>query len=57
MIVVVILVLIVTVVVEMVVQRMIQELADESENQRLKTNKSKTKVMIENDMSHTDRER
>ena len=28
---------------------MLQELADESENQRLKMYKSKTKVMMEND--------
>ena len=30
---------------------MIQELADESENQGLKMNKSKTKVMMETDIS------
>ena len=30
-------------------QQMLQELADESENQGLKMNKSKTKVMMEND--------
>ena len=30
-------------------QQMLQELPDESENQGLKTNKSKTKVMMEND--------
>ena len=30
-------------------QQMLQELPDESENQALKMNKSKTKVMIEND--------
>ena len=30
---------------------MLQELADESENQGLKMNKSKTKVMMENDIS------
>ena len=29
---------------------MLQELADESENQGMKTNKSKTKVMMENDV-------
>ena len=32
-------------------QQMLQELADESENQVLKMNKSKTKVMMENDIS------
>ena len=42
---------------------MLQELADESENQGMKTNKSKTKVMMENDVliyiyqEHSDRER
>ena len=30
-------------------KQMLHELADESENQRLKMNKSKTKVMVEND--------
>ena len=30
-------------------EQMLQELADESENQGLKMNKSKTKVMMEND--------
>ena len=30
-------------------QQMLQELADESKNQCLKMNKSKTKVMMEND--------
>ena len=30
-------------------QQMLQELADESENQDLEMNKSKTKVMMEND--------
>ena len=42
---------------------MLQELADESTNQGLKMNKSKTKVMMENDtpvsicQQHSDRER
>ena len=39
---------------------MIQELADESENQDVKMNKSKTKVMMENDTAicqqHSDQE-
>ena len=36
---------------------MLQELTDESKNQGLKINKSKTKVMMENDMSTTLRSR
>ncbi|MEG7521477.1 MAG: reverse transcriptase domain-containing protein, partial [Chromatiales bacterium] len=42
-------------------QQMLQELADESENQGLKINNSKTKVMMENNTNicqlHSDRER